>query len=144
MSYVAVVGGAIMVGGALLQGSAQRKAAGAQAAEYQYEGQQGIEAAQQQAAIIQRAAQYAVGRATAQYAASGVAVGEGSAQETSTKIENDATHDAYMSILSAQKKANALQVQGALGTNTAAINADSSVLAAGGKAVSGWATAGGF
>jgi len=132
-----------MVGGALLQGAASRKAAGAQALEYQYEGQQGIEAAQQQAAIIQRAAQYAVGRATAAYAASGVAVGEGSAQETTTKIQTDATHDAFQGILGAQKKANALNVQGTLGTQTAAINADSSVLAAGGKALSGWATAAG-
>jgi pantothenate kinase len=141
MSYVAVVGGAIAVGGALLQGRTNRQNAGAQAMENDYEGQQGIEAAQQQAAIIQRAGQYAVSRATASYAASGVVVGEGSAQETSNKITTDSTHDAYMGILSAQKKANQLRAQGSIGVSNASAASNQAVLAAGAKAVSGWATA---
>lgn len=130
-----------MVGGALLQGRQNRMTAGAQAMENDYEGQQGIEAAQQQAAIIQRAGQYAVARATASYAASGVAVGTGSAEETTNKITTDSTHDAYMGILSAEKKANQLHAQSSIGVMNAGAAADQSVLAAGGKAISGWATA---
>ena len=121
MAYVNVVGAAIMVGGAVLQSRQNRQNAGAQAAEDDYEGQQAIEAGKQQAAIIQRAGQYATARATAAYAGSGVAVDSGSAVETATKITTDATHDAYMAILSGQKKANQLHAQGSIGSiNTAA------------------------
>lgn len=141
MSYVLAVGGAVMVGGALLQGSMNRKTAGAQAEENAYEGREAIDAAQQQAAIIQRAGQYAASRATASYAASGVAVDSGSAVETSTKITTDSMHDAYMTILSGEKKAHSLQATGSIGVMNAGAAADQSVLAAGGKALmSGWSS----
>lgn len=140
MSYVAVVGGGILVGGAVLQSRSNRQSAGAQAMEDDYQGQQAIQAGMQQAAIIQRAGQYATSRATAAYAASGVAVDSGSAVETATKITTDSMHDAYMAILSGQKKADALRAQGSIGNISAASAGDQAVLAAGGKALSGWAS----
>lgn len=140
MSYVMAVGAGIAVGGALLQGAQDRKTAGAQAEENAYQGREAIDAGMQQAAIIQRAGQYAASRATAAYAASGVAVDSGSAVETNNKITTDSMHDAYMAILSGQKKAHQLQAQGSIGVSNAGAAADQAVLGAGAKAVTGWAT----
>lgn len=112
MSYVNAAMAVVKVGGALAQGRADRMNANTQAMEDDYQATQEEQAAQQQADIIRRARGYAVGRADAGYAASGVVVGEGSAAVTDAKIINDSTQDAYNAILTGQRRGNALRAGG--------------------------------
>lgn len=151
MSFLNAAVGVAKVGGAWAQGTADKMNSNTQAMADDYQAQQEVAAAQQQADIVRRAGMYAASRATAGYAASGVAVGEGSAQEAVNRIQTDSTHDAYMTVLNATKRGDALRTQGELGQIAASskarnglISAASSALASGylNSSKSGWATAG--
>lgn len=148
MSYVNVAVGATKLVSALGQGRADRMAAGTQAISLNYQGQQEEQAAQQQADIIRRAGAYAVSRADASYAASGVQVGSGSAAVVDAQIETDTAHDAFTEILNGHKRADALRAQakGAVAAGSARASQTvaggvASALQSGYKAYSGWVTA---
>lgn len=151
MSFVNAAIGVAKVGGAWAQGQSDKMTANTQAMADNYQAQQEEDAAQQQAAIIRRAGMYAASRATAGYAASGVEVGAGSSEEAVNQINTDSTHDAYMTILNATKRGDALKAQGAVGQISAASKARQGLIAAGSNALasgylnssrSGWATTG--
>lgn len=151
MSYVAVAIGTVSALGQIQQGKTDRAMAGLQAQELNYQGEQEKAASLEQAQLIRKAARFATSSADAGFAASGVQVGSGSAAEVDRQIAIDSEHDAYQTILSGTKKANALRAQGA-GVNAQGLLAEananqkaaSTVLASGyqGMVNSGWRTAG--
>lgn len=145
MSYVQVAVGVAKFAGALEQGKVDKMNANTQNMLLNAQAQQEEAAGVQQAQIIRRARDYAVGAADAAYAASGVKVGEGSAAEVDAKIDTDGTYDAYMAVLNGQRRASQLRLQGTLGTygaSSAATQGEVSALASGVQSVySGWKTA---
>jgi hypothetical protein len=69
--------------------------------------------AQAEASRIRRAGDTARGQTVGAYAASGVKVGEGSALEAERQVMQDYEQDAYMAILTGQRRAGALQEEAA-------------------------------
>jgi hypothetical protein len=147
MSYVNVAVGVVKIGGALLQGRSDKMNGNTQAMSDNYEASQEEQAAMQQADIIRRARDYSVARATASYAASGVRVDTGSAQVVTDKINTDATHDVYQTILSGERRADQLRANGKIAAVGGKVQAAQGVMQATGSALQsgyqgyeGWVT----
>lgn len=145
MSYVNIAMGVVKFAGALGQARADKMNANTQAMIDDAQAQQEQQAGIQQAQIIRRARDYAMSSATAAYAASGVKVGEGSAQEVVDDIGKRGTQDAYTAIINADRRATAMRLQGnlgQLGAQAGAAQAEGSALvSAAGSVYSGWKTA---
>lgn len=147
MSYVnLVIAGAGML--TAISKGRQAKADGqAQSMSLNYQADQEQQAAMQHADIIRRAGSYAVARADAGFAASGVVVGEGSAAEVDRQIDTDSTHDAYVAILDGEKHANALRARAKMAAAGGQAEAQqdyasgaATALSRGGQGYSNWVT----
>lgn len=144
MSYVNIAVGVSKFITGWSQGRADKMNANTQAMLADAQADQEHQAGLQQAQIIRRARDYAVSGATAQYGASGVKLGEGSAEEVTNTIQQQGTQDAWNAIVSADRRATATRLQGRLGQYNARSQAGQetgSALASGAaSAYSGWKT----
>lgn len=102
---------AIQAYGQFEAGQNQRRLYNNQALQADYQAQLEHEAGQQQARVIRREGQRAVGAATAGYAASGVMVDSGSAVETQRDITHAAEHDAFQAILDADRRSRGQRLE---------------------------------
>ena len=109
MSWVNVALAADSLVQGSLAASNSREAGKVQAAALRYEADQEREAAVEQSAMIHRAGRYQVAETEAAYAAAGVQVGTGSAEEVQSQQFHDIEHDATMAILTGERKAHALE-----------------------------------
>jgi hypothetical protein len=100
---------ALNVGGQLMQGRAARKQANAAAAEDDYQALLAADSAAVEARNIRRAGEQQRGQVLAGQAASGVVIGEGSALAVERQLIEDAARDEYLTILTGQRQASALQ-----------------------------------
>ena len=151
MSYVTVAIAGVSAFSQYQQGQADKAASYAQANSLEYQGSEELQSSLDTAKIIRRAGAYTRSAANAAYAASGVQVGDGSAQEVTDQITKDTEHDAYQTILSGEKRNNALRAQAELtriggrqAASQATMKAFSTVLGGGyqGMTNSGWRTGG--
>lgn len=151
MSYVMAASTVVSALGQYQSGQAAKAQGAMQAQALQMQGEQERDAAKQQAALIRKAQRYAVGTADTAAAASGVVVGQGSAAEVDRQIYQDSEHDAYQALLSGDRRARGLSVQGVgarAAGDMAAANADmqafGTVLQGGSMMLrgSGWRTGG--
>jgi len=133
------------------QGQAAKAQANYQAGQQDYQAKVEQDDALATAEMIRKAGRRQVGEANAAFAASGVKVGEGSAGEVDREIYQGSEHDAFMSILTGDRRARGLREEAdltrAAGKNAAragVINAFGTVLGGGYSALrnSGWRTAG--
>ena len=151
MSFVSVAIGGFNAMQQYQQGQTDKAMGRLQAQGLDYQAEQEKQAAMEQAAIIRRAGRQAVAGAESGFAASGVRVGEGSAEDVVNQVNTDATHDVYQTILNGDRRANALRAgaasartQGDLAASNATLRAAGTVLQSGYSAMkaSGWRTAG--
>lgn len=143
-----VGGGAILqAGSAYKQGQDAKRQANAAAAEDEY--QAGLERSNSlaDAKSIRRAGRRARGETLSSYAASGVKIGEGSTLDVERELMEDVERDAYMTILTGERRANAYQreaankrAQGRSAARAGTISAFTSLLSAGAgyAKASGW------
>lgn len=127
MSWLKLIPYAIQAGQSLLGGQADKKAGKATAALE-------ISQSQQTARNIRRRAKEAQGAASADYAASGVDVGQGSPIEAERQIAFESEYDALNALLTGQRRAKAAKAGGALSSQASAFDAA-------GHLYSGWLTA---
>jgi hypothetical protein len=135
MMVLAVVASA---GGAIYSGMQQQEAANTNAELSRRQGVADQDAAVAQAEKIRKAAHRQAGEANASLAASGVAIGEGTAVRINEDIYKTAEDDAYSALLtgarrqrSANDQAGIMQSQGSAAMTGGLINAGASVLAGG-------------
>lgn len=151
MSFVAAAGLAISVGGSLYQGDQAKQAGKIQG--IFAESQARLEEAQalDTAMLIRKAGQRQRGAAKAGYVASGVRLGEGSAQAVEEEITQGYEHDAYQAILEGKNRARGSRqigenaVQAGRDANSAAMNNAAGTALSGYGAIkksSGWRTNG--
>jgi hypothetical protein len=133
------------------QGQAAKNTSDASAALDNYQAKVERDNAAASADLYRKAGRRQVSAADAAFGASGVQVGEGSAGEVDRQIYNDSEHDAYMTLLTGERRAQGLQTQGKLtqASGRAAqaasyMNAAGTVLGGAYSAAraSGWRTAG--
>lgn len=131
-------------GGALLSSNAGYQGSKLESDQADYDADQAITAGQDQARLIRRAGARVLGTQRADYAASGVQVGQGSAEQVERETITDSTHDAFQAILQGQRQALALRTQAHLGRITARAAFASTLIdplaSAGGISMSGWKT----
>jgi hypothetical protein len=131
-------------GSAIYAGAQQEKAADTNAELARRQGDQDADAAVSQAEKIRKAARSQAGEANAAMAASGVAIGEGTAVRINEDIYKNSEDDAYSVLLtgtrrrqSANDQAGILNAQGNAAMTAGLINAGSSVLSMGARS-GGW------
>lgn len=136
---------AISAGSAIMQGQQAKKTADVNAELQRREGEADKDAAVAQAEKIRKAQRYAIGSANAANAASGVAIGEGSALRINEQIYQDSESDAYSTILTgtrrqrtANDQAMITQAQGRNAQTAGYINAGASILSGGAQIAKGW------
>lgn len=135
---------AAAAGSAIYSGQMQQDAANTNAEIAHRQGEQEKDAAVAQAEKIRKAARLQAGEANAALAASGVAVGEGTALRINEDIYQTSEEDAYSVLLtgnrrqrSANDESSALRAQGDAAATGGYINAGASVLSIGARS-SGW------
>ncbi len=115
IALVALAGGtALQAIGSVQQGNQQRKLAEAQAAQLDQQAAQERDAALAQAEKIRRAGRSQAAQAESAYAASGVSVGIGTPVRINEQITHDAEEDAYMTILSGNRRGQTLETESGL------------------------------
>lgn len=141
------VGTAVSAGAAIMQGQQAKKTGEVNAELQRREGEGQKDAAVAQAEKIRKAQKQAIGAANAANAASGVAIGEGSAVRINEQIYKDSEDDAFSSLLtgtrrqqSANDQASISRWQGNNAQTAGYLNAGSSVLSGGAKVAKGWKT----
>ncbi len=129
---------AVSAGGAVYSGVQQKEAADTNAELARRQGDQEKDAAVAQAEKIRKAARAQAGQANAALAASGVAIGEGTAVRINEQIYRDSEDDAYSTLLTGTRRqqsgndqAGILINQGNAAMTSGTINAGASVLSAG-------------
>ena len=125
-------------GGSIYSGMQQQQAADTNAELSRRQGAQEKDAAVAQAEKIRKAARAQAGQANAALAASGVAIGEGTAVRINEQIYRDSEDDAYSTLLtgtrrqqSSNDQAGILTSQGNAAMTGGMINAGASVLSTG-------------
>lgn len=138
---------AVSAGAAIMQGEQAKKTADVNAELQRRQGEADKDAAVAQAENIRKAQKYAIGSANAATAASGAAIGEGSALRINEQIYKNSESDAYSTLLTgtrrqrfANDQANITQAQGRNAQTAGYLNAASSVLSMGSKIGGGWKT----
>lgn len=136
---------AVSAGAAIMQGQQAKKGAEVNAELQRRQGEAEKDAAVAQAEKIREAQKYAIGSANAATAASGKAIGEGSALRINETIYQNSEEDAYSTMLTgtrrqqyANDQASITLTQGRNAQTAGYLNAASSVLAGGAKIASGW------
>lgn len=115
IALAALAGGtALQAIGSIQQGNQQRQLAEAQAAQLDLQAAQERDAAIAQAEKIRRAGRSQAAQAEASYAASGVSVGTGTPVRINETITRDAEEDAYMTILTGDRRGQTLDTEAAL------------------------------
>ncbi len=104
-----LVSSAISGGAKIYGGIAKKRAAYANAAEYEYQAAVARDNAQAEAAQIRRAGERARGETLAGFAAAGVKIGEWSALEVEREVMIDAKRDEFMTILNGERMAGSLE-----------------------------------
>lgn len=94
----------------------------------EYEAQDAEKYGRDQAGLIRRAGRRVVGSQRAGYAASGVQIGQGSAEQVEAETVTDTEHDAFQAILGGQRQAIALRTQAKLGRISARANATATLI----------------
>lgn len=129
---------AVSAGGAVYSGVKQEQAADTNAELARRQGAQEKDAAVAQAEKIRKSGRAQAGQANAALAASGVAIGEGTAIRINEQIYKDAEDDAFSTLLtgtrrqqSSNDQAGILVNQGNTAMTSGMINAGASVLSAG-------------
>lgn len=111
----ALAGGTILqAGSSIVQGQQQQEMYDAQAKIAERQAAQEADAAVAQAEKFRKAGKRQAAAADAAYAASGVSVGVGTPVRVNESIQRDAEEDAYMSILTGQRRLQAGQEEAAL------------------------------
>lgn len=136
---------ALSAGAAIYQGEQAKATADVNAEMQRRQGEQEKDAAIAQVAKIRKAQQYAIGQANAATAASGAAIGEGSALKVNQSIYQNSEEDAYNFLLTgtrrkqyADDQAMITSWQGNNARTAGYINAGASVLSGGAKIAKGW------
>jgi len=136
---------AVSAGSAIMQGQQDKKTADVNAELQRREGEAEKDAAVAQAEKIRKAQRYAIGSANAANAASGAAIGEGSALRINEQIYQDSEEDAYSTLLTgtrrqrtANDQAGITQAQGRNAQTAGYINAGASILSGGAQIAKGW------
>lgn len=123
IALTALAAGSVMqAAGAVQQGNQQRELANQQAAQLDLQAAQERDAAVAQAERIRRAGRRQQSAADAAFAASGVSVGTGTPVRVNEQIGLDAETDAYMEILTGERRGRTLD-QEARATRRAGRNA---------------------
>ena len=125
-------------GSAIYSGVQQKHVADANAEMTRREGNQQADAAVAQAEKIRRAGQAAASQANASLAASGVAIGEGTAVRINEQINKDSENDAFNTLLTGSRRQRAasdqagmLQYEGNAAQTAGYISAGASLLSSG-------------
>lgn len=125
-------------GASIYSGVQQKKAMDANAELARREGNQEADAAVAQAEKIRRAGRAAASQANAAMAASGVAIGEGTALRINEQIYKDSEDDAFSTLLtgvrrqrSANDQAGLMEYEGRSARTAGFLNAGASLLSAG-------------
>ena len=143
---IAMVAASVVSAGASIVAGQQAKKTGEANAELQRrEGESQKDAAVAQAEKIRKAQRQAIGAANAANAASGVAIGEGSALRINEEIYQDSESDAYNTLLTGTRRARSSDEQGSImrsqGKNAQTagyLNAGASLLSSGAGMAKGW------
>lgn len=142
---LAAVGGVMAAKGQRDAGTAQQQAANFNADQDEIEAAQTRDAYREQAEKIRRIGRAQASEAKAAYAASGVSVGSGTPVLINEQIKDDTESDAYNTILTGNRRADALEAQAALsrrsGSSMATAGqraATSSLLSTAGSTYSTW------
>lgn len=142
-----IAGLALSAGSAIKQGMDAKDTADANANLLTEQAAADKDAAISQADRIRKAQKYAISQANAANAASGVAIGEGSALRINEQIYRDSESDAYNTLLTGERRAKSSTDQGAIvrrqGVNAETagyLTAGASVLSAGAKNTKGYKT----
>jgi len=110
-----MVGGSVLQAvGSIQQGNQQRELAEAQAAQLDLQAAQERDAAVAQAEKIRRAGRAQAAQAESAYAASGVSVGTGTPVRINETITRDTEEDAYMTILTGDRRGQTLDTESSL------------------------------
>ena len=146
-AIIAAAGTAVSVYGAVEAGNEKKASAEFNAREAENKAAYDQDAAVAQAEKIRKAARTQVSSADAELAASGVKIGEGSAQAISRTIYQDSEEDAYNAILSgnrgsasASRQAGLLRAQGANAVTDAYIGAGATILGSAAGVAKNWKT----
>lgn len=142
---------AVQAVGSISQGMSARKAANAQAAQYELQAATERDNAEAEAEKIRREGGTARGQTLSALAGAGVTVGQGSALDAERQVVDDYTSDEYMAILTGSRRASAMQETarqtrkaGRDAMRSSLINAGTSLLSAGaqGMRATGFRSAG--
>lgn len=133
-----LAGTAMSAGSAIMQGQQAKETANVNAELQRREGEAAKDASVAQAAKIRKAQRYAIGSANAANAASGVAIGEGSALRINEQIYKDSEDDAFNTMLTGTRQQRTANDQASI-TQTQGRNAQTaSLLSAGSSIAKGW------
>lgn len=135
---IALIAAGVSAGGSIIQGQNAKATADVNAELQRREGRQEEDAAIAQAAKIRKAGAAAASRANASLAASGVAIGEGTAVRINEDIYQESESDAYSTLLtgsrrkqSAYNQAGMTESEGRNARTAGYINAGATLLSAG-------------
>lgn len=151
MTMFAAAGAGLQVAGQVSQGRAAQRQANAAATEDEYQAAVERSNALAEAATIRRAGARQRGETLAGIASSGVKIGEGSALDAERQVMEDVERDAYMTILTGERRGSAFEREAANkrragrdARRAANIGAFSSLLSAGANyaRASGWGARG--
>lgn len=141
--FVASTG--MQVGGQIMAGNAANRQAKAEAQQLANQAAYEADAGKQEAGKIRKRTALDRGSAVANYAASGVRIGEGSALAVEEYIQQGGEEDAMMTLLNADRRANALRQQasatraaGKAARNASYLQGVGSLVSAGYKATKMW------
>jgi len=145
LELLAIAGTAVSAGTAIMSGQQAKETADVNAELQRREGEADKDAAVAQAEKIRKAQKYAIGAANAATAASGAAIGEGSALRINEQIYKDSEEDAYSTLLTgtrqqrtANDQASITRSQGRNAETAGYLNAGASVLSGGAQIAKGW------
>lgn len=137
--------GAVSAGAAVMQGQQAKETADTNAELQRRQGEADKDAAVAQAEKIRKAQRYAISQANAANAASGLAVGEGSAVKIDQQIYKNSEDDAFSTLLTGTRRARndntqagISEWQGGNAQTAGYLNATASLLSTGAKVGSGW------
>lgn len=142
---LAAVGGVMQAKGQMDAGRAQQQTANFNADQDEIEAAQTRQAYREQAEKIRRIGRAQASEARAAYAASGVSIGSGTPVLINEQIQNDTESDAYNTILTGNRRADALEAQAAISRRTGSSmatagqrGATGSLLSTAGSTYSAW------
>lgn len=141
MCVSAIIASGLAAAGTIYEGNAKKQAQDAQALGDDIQAAQEIEASKQEAIRIRRAGEKTAGAARAALAASGISVDSGTAININEDITQGAELDAFNTILTGKRKADAFQRSAsqarAVGQNAVSASILSAA-ASGAKSYAGW------